>query len=611
MPKRKHLTISSSEKLPPSPVSVLRRFANGLTKVSSTIISRHLANECSIKKASLLSLAALALLIKSKRTSFIAELAQKSKNQTWNDKSPSFDLPILTRHLLQTSLRASIGKERDSKPFWNSQCLAISEQLWLPTGIALQDSHLSSSSGSSHPITESLSYMTNQMDAKQSPRVNKSLQRTFLPSSTCIPVDKWEDDAMENASSFQKSIRMQIKPNAHQKALLRKWFGASRYVHNTAVACIKETKISPFDSATMQELRTKLITSSMTYRSCPNCNREHRTLKASFKCPKCQIQVTCNAKRTVRNPFIQEWQEQVPQKIRDGAFKDLQQAYKACLTNLKRGNIKRFDMGFKKRKQRRESIYIEQKDLHVIPGQGYSIYKTVPETDADHPILCKNPQAPSSDVRLTFDGLRYHISFTRQFSKSRSSKNNGVVALDPGVRKFQTCFSESEVRTFGRDWAVIERLWSKIDLLKSKRAKRELKNSPGRRILKLERRIRHIVADVHWKTANYLCSQYTHILISLFGTSKMLSRLAPKTSRKMATLSHYTFRQRLAHVAQKYQGVQVYIVGEEFTSMTCTRCGHLNAPSSDEIKICKCCGLVIDRDVNGSRNIFIKNVDMS
>ena len=78
----------------------------------------------------------------------------------------------------------------------------------------------------------------------------------------------------------------------------------------------------------------------------------------------------------------------------------------------------------------------------------------------------------------------------------------------------------------------------------------------------------------------------------------------------MMTLSHYTFRQRLIHVANQYTDRQVYVVGEEYTSMTCTFCGHLNAKDASEVKTCKSCHKTIDRDVNGSRNVFIKNVDI-
>jgi transposase len=53
---------------------------------------------------------------------------------------------------------------------------------------------------------------------------------------------------------------------------------------------------------------------------------------------------------------------------------------------------------------------------------------------------------------------------------------------------------------------------------------------------------------------------------------------------------------------------KLYIVTEEYTSKTCTFCGVINNVGSSEIYKCKECKSVIDRDVNASRNILIKNL---
>ena len=55
-------------------------------------------------------------------------------------------------------------------------------------------------------------------------------------------------------------------------------------------------------------------------------------------------------------------------------------------------------------------------------------------------------------------------------------------------------------------------------------------------------------------------------------------------------------------------GSEIIIVTEEFTSKTCTNCG-CQGTSYDKkrIKLCKC-GVKIDRDINGARNILIKNI---
>ena len=53
---------------------------------------------------------------------------------------------------------------------------------------------------------------------------------------------------------------------------------------------------------------------------------------------------------------------------------------------------------------------------------------------------------------------------------------------------------------------------------------------------------------------------------------------------------------------------KLYVVDESYTSKTCTLCGKINDVKGAEVYKCKECGNEVDRDVNGSRNILIKNL---
>ena len=49
------------------------------------------------------------------------------------------------------------------------------------------------------------------------------------------------------------------------------------------------------------------------------------------------------------------------------------------------------------------------------------------------------------------------------------------------------------------------------------------------------------------------------------------------------------------------------IITEEYTSTTCGECGNLNLTlGSKKVYYCQHCKIIIDRDVNGARNILIK-----
>lgn len=74
------------------------------------------------------------------------------------------------------------------------------------------------------------------------------------------------------------------------------------------------------------------------------------------------------------------------------------------------------------------------------------------------------------------------------------------------------------------------------------------------------------------------------------------------------SLSHYKFRQHLSQKCDEY-GCKLHVVTEEYTSKTCTNCGEQSSKySSTRIKECVC-GHKMDRDINGARNIFIKNIE--
>lgn len=84
-------------------------------------------------------------------------------------------------------------------------------------------------------------------------------------------------------------------------------------------------------------------------------------------------------------------------------------------------------------------------------------------------------------------------------------------------------------------------------------------------------------------------------------------RLSSEVKFVLSMQSHYKFKQYLKVTAKRYR-TNVYDVDESFTSQCCTLCGVLSKDYDYRTKKCACCGLKIDRDMNGSRNIYLKSV---
>lgn len=192
------------------------------------------------------------------------------------------------------------------------------------------------------------------------------------------------------------------------------------------------------------------------------------------------------------------------------------------------------------------------------------------------------------------------------------------------------------------------RKWQRI--LGTKKRKGSNTNKKGKKIKKqnLEKirkklnnayeKIKNYVKEVHNKSALYLCKNYDKILIPEFKTQNMLrkskwkeliknkfdkegklegkkelkkyervGRLNKRVKFVLNSLSHYSFRQHLINKCNEY-GCELKIVSEEYTSVTCTKCGEVSNKCEKRIKECEKCGYKINRDINGARNILIKNI---
>ena len=123
--------------------------------------------------------------------------------------------------------------------------------------------------------------------------------------------------------------------------------------------------------------------------------------------------------------------------------------------------------------------------------------------------------------------------------------------------------------------------------------------------------------ETHKKVSLDLVRRFDTVLIPDFKTKQMTQRknrddgrvrtIRSKTARSMLTWAHYRFRMRLIEKALE-RGTEVVTVTEEYTSRTCGRCGHLNPKTSSKLFECEKCGVKMDRDDNGARNIFLKHV---
>jgi IS605 OrfB family transposase len=89
--------------------------------------------------------------------------------------------------------------------------------------------------------------------------------------------------------------------------------------------------------------------------------------------------------------------------------------------------------------------------------------------------------------------------------------------------------------------------------------------------------------------------------------NKHKRKISTDTVRRLLLWAHYKFRQHMIAKAREH-GKVLLIVNEAYTTKTCCRCGWQHHKLGKKKRfVCRACGLDIDRDVNGSRNILLRN----
>ncbi len=85
-------------------------------------------------------------------------------------------------------------------------------------------------------------------------------------------------------------------------------------------------------------------------------------------------------------------------------------------------------------------------------------------------------------------------------------------------------------------------------------------------------------------------------------------KISKMTKRLLYMFSFCSFNLKLKYKCDTYKK-KLIIVDESYTSKTCGNCGMLNDVGGSEVYVCEGgCKITIDRDVNGSRNILLKNI---
>jgi len=130
----------------------------------------------------------------------------------------------------------------------------------------------------------------------------------------------------------------------------------------------------------------------------------------------------------------------------------------------------------------------------------------------------------------------------------------------------------------------------------------------------INKKIKNLKDELHWKTINYLTKKHKIILIGNLSTKRIINNgnnknnLNKMTKRIAVALSFYQFRERLKYKCY-IRDTKYKLVDEFLTSKLCTKCGNEKKDlGTEKVYDCASCNIKIDRDVNGARNILLKSL---
>jgi len=374
-----------------------------------------------------------------------------------------------------------------------------------------------------------------------------------------------------------KAIKVRVYPNQAQKILLSQWFGVCRWTYNQCAQALNQKAVS----ANKKELRAKFVNLS-------NFDTQN------------------------------QWVKEVPYDVRDEAMNDTLKALKAYKAK-KAVNQNGFTFRYRSKRDE-QSLTILKKHWGCKSGSSSRLFSSaVLKTSRTTKPL---PEELPHDSRLIKDKLnRYYLCIPMdQVLKPNPRTPAKMVAIDPGVRTFLTCYDqEGHITEIGKGdktrlfqlGLCADKLQSKIKKLPRQRGRAARKNKMRKALLRIYDRIRNLTDDVHKKSCKWLLENHQTILIPTFNSSSMTKKdgrkIHSKTVRSMLHWSHFRFRQRLMFKNQEYPDSKVIVVTEEYTSVTCGSCGSLNDKLGKKKHFeCPSCPFQCNRDVNGARNIMLK-----
>ena len=504
---------------------------------------------------------------------------------------------ILVPKSFLTTDQVLISTEKDYNKSWILRTKENSKKLWLPIKTDCVVSDLNSSSIS----LKHKAMLTSWFSVITVLPKNQNSLPTYYPSSlSLVP----ECTVLENTKNKSKKTKVYFKKEFLPK--LKQMIGSYRYFYNKGIAYLNSLKRDFYIPKKGNKKKAEFIKYEGQYLKVETGGIYAFGVIPSYDSK--GIQLSQTGFQTIRNYLknnIPDWFISLPIHLIDQAARECAFNFVSIINKRKNDN-KKFSMKFKRKQSSvTETINMEKSSLNKDGKIYISKFKGIDtKVYTNEPVDFKNNK---HEYKITYDRntYEYHISLLVKNKKYINKNDNKWCSIDPGEKIFATIYNsfDRELLFLGHDErnnfndSTIDKLQRSISKKKTKGKIRALQKARNKDKNKRQ--------EMHHKIANYLCSNFKHIIVPDYGVKKM--KLHSKINRSMRNLGFYQFLTFLKHKCRE-RNVKLYIVNESYTTQACCNCGCLNKPN-DRDYTCKECKIEIHRDVNGAVNIALKHLE--
>lgn len=507
------------------------------------------------------------------------------KSLTSLNRLTFFSLTIPVAKSSKTSDQDSTTDAKVFSPYWNGFSQMMSDWLSLPTKIACVglDSILSHGCA----VAKNVKFW---FSAKRTSVQSEKWLKTFSLLFTSSVAGSTDSENIKSRSL--KTVSYQVYPSKELEQIWKKWVSAVRKVYNISISYLNE----------------------------------HQGFQKPVKKKGGELGGKMGFKKFLKaSGLIPEWCRELGiSKLLDNASME---AYTAWANTAKNPKF----IGNEKNRKPHPKAGLKTARFRSVRDQKLTLQFDPTNYRNGHWMVSATKHLPVAEFRghsfcvltdgsteLTYNKGRWFAHFPVEVEVEVDyTQTNQMIALDPGVRTFLTGFDGNDFLEFGNgDFTRIAKLCTHLDKLKSRHDKakghafKRLRYKLRQAMERIRTRIKNLRSEAHKQIASYLAKSYDVIVLPTFETSQMVAKsnrkLHSKTARAMMTWAFYQFSQTLQHLCNRY-GSKLVRVTEEYTSKTCTKCGHVHRKLGGSKKFkCPNCGYEIPRDFNGALGIFLK-----